>query len=78
VVASDHGGLPEIIRDEVTGRLVPPRDTGALADAIVELLEDPRRRERLGEAAAADVRARFTGVRLLASLQSLYDEVLAR
>jgi glycosyltransferase involved in cell wall biosynthesis len=40
VVSTDVGGLPELVDDGVTGRLVPPRDTAALADAIVEGLTD--------------------------------------
>jgi glycosyltransferase involved in cell wall biosynthesis len=75
VIASAHGGLPEIIRDRVTGRLVPPGDAGALAQVARELIDDPRQRERLGAAAAADVRIRFAPRRLLSSVQDLYDEV---
>jgi glycosyltransferase involved in cell wall biosynthesis len=73
VVASAHGGLPEMIRDGETGRLVPPGDPSALARATVELLDDPAERERLGAAAAADVRARFAPQRLLDELSALYD-----
>jgi glycosyltransferase involved in cell wall biosynthesis len=40
VIATEVGGLPEIIKDEVTGLLVPPRDPTALADAIVRLHSD--------------------------------------
>jgi glycosyltransferase involved in cell wall biosynthesis len=76
VIAAAHGGLPEIIRDRQTGRLVAPGDARALADAAAELLDDPRQRERLGAAAEADVRERFAPARLLAAVQDLYDEVL--
>ena len=78
VIASDHGGLPEIIRDHATGRLVAPGDASALALAAAELLDDPAQRERLGEAAARDVRARFSSARLVESIQALYDSVLSR
>jgi glycosyltransferase involved in cell wall biosynthesis len=78
VVASAHGGLPEIIRDGETGRLVPPGDPSALARAAAALLDDPSARARLGAAAAADVRERFAPNRLLAAIQDLYDEVLGR
>ncbi len=57
VLASAHGGLPEIIRDGVSGRLLAPGDADALARATVELLDDPGLATRFGEAAAADVRA---------------------
>jgi glycosyltransferase involved in cell wall biosynthesis len=77
VVASAHGGLPEIIRDGVSGRLVTARDPAALARVAAELLGDPAERERLGAAAAADVRERFAPQRLVAAVQSLYDELLS-
>jgi glycosyltransferase involved in cell wall biosynthesis len=76
VVAADHGGLPEILRDGETGVLVPPRDAAALAAALADLRADPARAERLGAAAAADVRERFAPERLLARVQALYDRLL--
>jgi glycosyltransferase involved in cell wall biosynthesis len=76
VVAAAHGGLPEIVHDGRTGRLVAPRDPAALAAVLAELAGDPEQRARLGAAAAADVRARFARERLLAEVQSLYDRLL--
>ena len=72
VVASDHGGLPEILRHDETGLLVPPNDPVALAKAIARA-----DRERLGAAAAADIPQRFSAARVLAEIQSLYDTVLS-
>jgi glycosyltransferase involved in cell wall biosynthesis len=77
VVAAAHGGLPEIVRDGVTGRLVEPGDAGALARALRELAADPAVRERLGAAAAADVGVRFAPALALERTQALYDRVLA-
>ena len=77
VVASNTGGLPEILSDGVNGRLVPPGDERALASALAGLAGDPELRARLGAAAAADVRRRFSAARLLESTQALYDRVLA-
>jgi glycosyltransferase involved in cell wall biosynthesis len=77
VIASAHGGLPEIIRDGETGRLVKPGDAAALAQAAAELLDDPDRRERFGAAASRDVRERFSAARMLRSIQDLYDSLLS-
>jgi len=77
VVAAAHGGLPEIVRDRHTGRLVAPRDPSALAAVLAELAADPGQGARLGAAAAIDVRARFARRRLLDEVQALYDRLLA-
>lgn len=50
VVASDVGGLRDVVQDGVTGLMVPPGDPGALAAALDSLLEDPGARRRMGEA----------------------------
>jgi glycosyltransferase involved in cell wall biosynthesis len=76
VVASNHGGLPEILRDRETGRLVRPGDPAALAAAIAQLAAAPGERERLGAAAAHDVARRFATNRMLGEIQALYDRLL--
>jgi glycosyltransferase involved in cell wall biosynthesis len=50
VVASDAGGLPEVVEHGVTGLIVPRGDANALAEAIGALLADPARRARMGRA----------------------------
>ncbi|MCJ7483456.1 MAG: glycosyltransferase family 4 protein [Thermodesulfovibrionales bacterium] len=50
VVATAVGGIPEVVRDGETGMLVPPRDPQALAEAIIELLNDESKRSRMAEA----------------------------
>jgi glycosyltransferase involved in cell wall biosynthesis len=77
VVASNAGGLPEIVRDGETGTLVPPGSPAALAAVLAELADEPGRRERLGAAAAEDVRVRFSTARLVERTQALYDRLLA-
>jgi glycosyltransferase involved in cell wall biosynthesis len=59
VVATNVGGLNDIIEDGVTGRLVSP-DPGALAHAVATLSRDPQRRKQLGEAGEQLVSAGFT------------------
>jgi glycosyltransferase involved in cell wall biosynthesis len=75
VVASNHGGLPEIVRDGETGVLFAPGDADALAGALAKLASDPVRVASLGAAAAADVCERFSSKRLLERMQALYDEI---
>jgi glycosyltransferase involved in cell wall biosynthesis len=53
VVAGRRGGMPDLVRDDVEGYLVDPDDVEEIADAIVRVLSDPERAERLGAAAAA-------------------------
>ncbi len=47
VVASAVGGIPEVVEDNVTGRLVPPRNAHAIADTITDLLTKPEKRNRM-------------------------------
>jgi glycosyltransferase involved in cell wall biosynthesis len=60
VVATTVGILPEMVDDGGTGLLVPPRDEGALAQAIVRLLSDGRLRDELGRNAKRKVEATFS------------------
>ncbi len=73
IVATDNGGQREVIRDGRTGRLVPPDDHSALASALRAVSDDFRGALAMGEAASADVRARFSVERLLDGLQARYD-----
>ena len=59
-LATAVGGIPELIEDGMTGRLVPPGDPLALAAALGALIGDPAGRVRLGAAAQTRVREHFT------------------
>ncbi|MGI9591234.1 MAG: glycosyltransferase family 4 protein, partial [Myxococcota bacterium] len=59
VVATRVSGHPEVLDDGVTGRLVPPDDPRALAQACVALLRDPEARARLGQAGRRRVAEQF-------------------
>ena len=72
VIASDVGGLPEVVRHGETGLLVPAGDPQALAAAARSLIEDPARRLALGRAARADVLARFRPEPVFAKFEELY------
>lgn len=72
VIASDVGGLPEVVRRGETGLLVPPRDPHALAEAALSLLADEPRRAAMGRAARADVLARFQPGPVVDRWEALY------
>ncbi|MDQ6833272.1 MAG: glycosyltransferase family 4 protein [Chloroflexota bacterium] len=76
VVATRFGGFPEVVRDGVTGLLVPPRDPQALAQAIRTLLADPERRTRMGDAGRAHVVANFAWPVVTDHVLQLYREAL--
>ena len=78
VVASDVGGIPEVVTDGSDGRLVPPGDAAALAAAIVELLGDPELRRRLGDAGHDTVADRFSIQAQVRRIEAVYDEELTR
>ncbi len=70
IVATRAGGIPEVVIDEQTGLLVPPRDHDRLAAAILRVLKDASLRERLAVAGLTRVRAEF-------SVDRMVDETLA-
>lgn len=60
ILASDVGGLAEVLRHEQTGLLAPPGDAAAFAAALVRLGKETSLRRRLGDNAAAEQRQRYT------------------
>ena len=69
VVATDVGGVAEVVRDGSTGYTVPAGDDAAVAAAILSLLQDPVRARDMGEAGAAHVRGRFSRERMADDLR---------
>ncbi|HET7563616.1 MAG TPA: glycosyltransferase [Gemmatimonadaceae bacterium] len=77
VVASRIGGIPEIVRDEMTGVLVPPETPDALACALIALLGDADRRRHLG-VAAAHASMEHDLAEFAEQLEGIYGRVVAR
>jgi glycosyltransferase involved in cell wall biosynthesis len=75
-VASAVGGVAEIVEDGATGLLVPPGDTGRLAETLLALLRDPGRRRMMGEAGRERVRKNFDVRVVIERLESLYHRLL--
>jgi glycosyltransferase involved in cell wall biosynthesis len=77
VVATDVGGVRDVLEDGRLGVLVPPGDAAAFATAVELLLRDASRRSDLGRKGALAVPQRFGIDRLLDDTMRLYDELLA-
>jgi glycosyltransferase involved in cell wall biosynthesis len=78
VVASDAGGLPEVVENGVTGLVVPRGDSAALAGAIGSLLGDPERRRKMGQAGRERALRLFDWDRSAEQFEELYREVAGR
>ncbi len=76
VIATRVGGIAEIVVDGVTGILVPPRDVQAMADAILNLLEDKTKAKQLGEEGRKRVEEKFNGVLFVDNTERLFKELL--
>jgi glycosyltransferase involved in cell wall biosynthesis len=76
LIAADGPGLRDIVRDGETGLLVPPRDAGALADAIERLASDEELRRRMGAAGRRLAEARFGAGTINAMTLEVYRELL--
>jgi glycosyltransferase involved in cell wall biosynthesis len=78
VVATNGGGVPEIVRDGETGYLVPMGDADAMAQAMTRLLENPALASRMGEQGRQRVRDHFTIQATARRVEKLYEDVLRR
>jgi glycosyltransferase involved in cell wall biosynthesis len=77
VVATRVGGVPDLIADGITGRLIPPGDRAALANALLAVFREPERTRQMAERARLQVLERHQVDRLVADIDQLYRELLA-
>jgi glycosyltransferase involved in cell wall biosynthesis len=77
MLLADVGGFRELVEDHGAGRLVPPGDARALADAIAALLSDPDERRRLAERARAAAAGPYSWDSIAARTNAVYEKVLA-
>lgn len=78
VVATQVGGIPDMIQDGVAGLLVPPNDPEALAEGIGTLLRDPARRAAMGAAGRERRRTEFSIEATARRFEDLYEELHER
>jgi glycosyltransferase involved in cell wall biosynthesis len=72
VVATEVGGMPELIEDRSSGRLVPKGDPAALAEALQQVLGSPEVAKRYADRAIADLNQKFSTDQMLARLRGAY------
>ena len=77
VVGFASGGLPDIVQDQVTGRLIPAGDEHALARALDELLPDGERRRLMGERGRANALETFSELAVARRYAALYQRAVA-
>ncbi len=78
VVASNVGGLPEVVTDGENGLLIPPKDPQALSQALERLMEKPDFAKVLGEKARCHMEENFSLERLGREMNEIYGEVIER
>ncbi|MBI2933183.1 MAG: N-acetyl-alpha-D-glucosaminyl L-malate synthase BshA [Planctomycetes bacterium] len=77
VVATNAGGLPEVVADGQTGFLVPVGDVDAMAQRMLDLLDDSTLARRMGEAGRARAHDVFRPEVVVPRYEGLYDELLS-
>jgi len=75
VVASNVGGIPEVVADSQTGLLVPPGDPSLLGEAISSLVLDPARASAMGQLGRQRVAAEFSWASIAAQTAALYTDL---
>jgi len=77
VVATQVGGVADVVEDGVCGILVPPKDSDALAAAIVRVMKDPELGAGLGRCAKESVYPKYDACRLISDIDGLYLDLLS-
>ena len=77
VVATNVGGVPEVVEDGVTGKVVPPKDVPALVHAIVEMLSNPRLMDEYGAKGQKKILDEFSPQVRAQRMTAIYDAMLS-
>ncbi len=78
IVATDVGGMPDLVREGDNGLLVPRQDPEAMAAAVAQLLAEPARARAMGERGRALQEREFSLEAMVRRVEALYSERLAR
>jgi glycosyltransferase involved in cell wall biosynthesis len=78
VVATEVGGIPEVVKSGVNGLLVPPENDRALAEAIIKILSSKQMAFSLGQAAKNTVFDKFSARYMAEKTMEIYDKILQK
>jgi len=76
VIATNAGGVPEIVKDGYTGILVPPRNSDALARAIIDLSKDKKKVELMGDRGRKTAEELFSIEANVKKIEHIYESLL--
>lgn len=77
VVATNIGGIPELVKDNQTGILVGPQDSASIAGAIISLLENRQLAKQLGVNAQKNIWENFTLENMITKTEKVYESVIS-
>jgi len=78
VVATETGGIPELVRSGVDGVLVPPKNGERLAETVLTCLNDQQMAQKLGENARNKITNDFSLKRMLDQYEEFYQSLLSQ
>lgn len=78
VVATEIGGVKDVVQDESSGYLVEPNDEAAFSEKLLDLVENPDRRKSFGAYGRESVKDRFSKERLIKDMETLCNKVLQK
>ena len=77
IVASNVGGVPEIVQDEINGILIPPADSVRLTETCLNLLVNPSKSRKMAKAGREIAEKKFSIKEQVKNLEKLYEEILS-
>jgi len=72
VVATNTGGIPEVVTSDKTGILVESKDPESLADGLIDFLRDPKKAQKMGTLGAEDAKIKFNLEDMIIDLETVY------
>ncbi len=78
LIATNIGGSPEVVKDQVNGFIVEPKNAGVLADRVNYLIEHPNERQAMGQRSREIWEAKFRKEEMIRKIEQIYCDALTR